>query len=304
MTRQFYTLDVFTAEALAGNPLAVVLDAQGLDNRRMQAIAREFNLSETVFVAPPAAPGHRASLRIFTPGREIPFAGHPTVGTAVLLGVLDRNGESGALDLVLEEMVGLVQCAIEIHGPDRGHATFTLPRLPDHLGSLPDKATLARGLGLEEADIGFGKHQAATYSAGTPFHFVPLRSRDVVTRAQPQGEAFAQAFATKQSDGFVNAFVYCPEPLSVKHAFHARMFAPAVGVPEDPATGSAAAAFAGLFMDFERPNDGQHRFVIEQGDAMGRPSRITVSLDVEGGVLRQARIGGEAVIVSEGRLRV
>lgn len=304
MTRQFYTLDVFTAEALAGNPLAVVLDAQGLDDRRMQAIAREFNLSETVFVAPPAAPGHRASLRIFTPGREIPFAGHPTVGTAVLLGVLDRDGKTGALDLVLEETVGLVPCTIEIHGPDRGHATFTLPRLPERLGSLPDKATLARGLGLTEADIGFSRHQPAIYSAGTPFHFVPLRSRDAVTRAQPQGEAFARAFAGSQPDGFANAFVYCPEPLSVKHAFHARMFAPAVGVPEDPATGSAAAAFAGLFMDFERPSDGQHRFVIEQGDAMGRPSRITVTLEVEGGVLRQARIGGEAVIVSDGRLRL
>jgi trans-2,3-dihydro-3-hydroxyanthranilate isomerase len=299
MTRRFYTLDVFTGQLLAGNPLAVVLDAQGLDDQRMQAIALEFNLSETVFVAEPAHPGNRASLRIFTPGREVPFAGHPTVGTAVLLGLLDRQGRPGPVEFALEEKIGLVPCRIEVLAPEHGRATFTLPRLPEHIGALPDNATLARGLGLEEADIGFGAHEPAIYSAGNPFRFVPLRSRDAVTRARPQGEAFARAFDVG-TDGFTNAFVYCAEPIDPAHAFHARMFAPAVGVPEDPATGSAAAAFAGVFMDFEKP---AHSFVVEQGDAMGRPSRITVSLDVAGGQLRQARIGGEAVIVSEGRLR-
>jgi trans-2,3-dihydro-3-hydroxyanthranilate isomerase len=299
MTRRFFTLDVFTGQMLAGNPLAVVLDAQGLDGARMQAIAREFNLSETVFVAAPANAGHRAGVRIFTPGREVPFAGHPTVGTAVLLGVLEPGG---AADFILEEQIGLVSCQVEDRGPGRGHATFTLPRLPERTGSLPDKAVLARGLGLEEADIGFGGHEPAIYSAGNPFRCVPLRSRDAVTRACPQGEAFAQAFGGPD-DGFTNAFVYCAEPIDPAHRFHARMFAPMVGVPEDPATGSAAAAFGGVFMDAEHPGDGTHSFVIEQGDAMGRPSRITVSLDVASGRLLQARIGGEAVIVSEGQLR-
>src|SRR6195952_3062414 len=110
MTRCFYTLDVFTGQVLAGNPLAVVLDAQGLDGQRMQAITREFNLSETVFVAEPAHPGNRASLRIFPPGREVPFAGHPTVGTAVLLGLLDRQGQPGPTEFILEEKIGLVSC--------------------------------------------------------------------------------------------------------------------------------------------------------------------------------------------------
>jgi trans-2,3-dihydro-3-hydroxyanthranilate isomerase len=299
MTRRFYTLDVFTGQVLTGNPLAVVLDAQGLDDQRMQAIAREFNLSETVFVAAPAHRGNRASLRIFTPGREVPFAGHPTVGTAVLLGLLDPDG---AREFTLEETIGLVPCSVEILGADRGHATFTLPRLPQRIGPLPDKATLALGLGLREADIGFGTHEPALYSAGNPFRFVPLRSRDAVARARPQGEAFARAFDVG-TDGFTNAFVYCAEPLDPTHSFHARMFAPSVGVPEDPATGAAAAAFAGVFMDADKPADGPHTFVIEQGDARGRPSRITVSLDVVGGRLHQARIGGQAVIVSEGRLR-
>lgn len=303
MTRRFYTLDVFTAEVLAGNPLAVVLDAQGLDDQRMQAIALEFNLSETVFVAAPADPRHRASVRIFTPAREVPFAGHPTVGTAVLLGLLDRQGQPSSLDLLLEERIGVVPCSVAVHGPDQGHATFTLPRLPERVGELPDTATLARALGLKEADIGFGAHAPAIYSAGNPFCFVPLYSRNVVTRARPQGEAFAAAFGGR-SEGFVNAFVYCAEPLDPAHRFHARMFAPDAGVPEDPATGSAAAAYAGVFMDFEKPEDGLHRFVIEQGDAMGRPSRLTVSLEVADGRLWRAKVGGGAVIVSEGSLRI
>lgn len=303
MTRRFYTLDVFTGQVLAGNPLAVVLDAHDLNDERMQSIALEFNLSETVFVTAPVDPGHRASLRIFTPGREVPFAGHPTVGAAVLLGLLDRQGTNGPEAFVLEEKIGLVPCSVDVLGPELGRATFNLPRLPERVGRLPDKATLALGLGLREDDIGFGSHQPGIYSAGNPFRCVPLRSREAVTRARPNGEAFARAF-NELDDGFANAFVYCAEPLDPAHAFHARMFAPAVGVPEDPATGSAAAAFAAAFMEFEKPADGQHSFVIEQGDAMGRPSRITVSLSVVGGRLKKAQIGGEAVIVSEGRMRV
>jgi trans-2,3-dihydro-3-hydroxyanthranilate isomerase len=303
MKRHFFTLDVFTSQPLAGNALAVVLDAQGLDGPRMQSIAREFNLSETVFVLPPTDPAHRASVRIFTPGREVPFAGHPTVGTAVLLGVLDRDGEAGTAALVLEEPIGLVPCTVDVSGSGVGRAEFALPRLPRRLGSLPDRAVLAHGLGIDAAEIGFADHEPAIYSAGNPFRCVPLRSREAVTRARPNGEAFEVAFGQPE-DGFTNAFVYCAEPLERGSAFHARMFAPSVGVPEDPATGSAAAAFAGVFADFNRPQDGRHDFVIEQGDAMGRPSRIAVSVDIDGGSLRSARIGGDAVIVSEGWLRL
>jgi trans-2,3-dihydro-3-hydroxyanthranilate isomerase len=300
MPRRFYTLDVFTAQQLAGNPLAVVLDSAGLDDQRMQAIAREFNLSETVFVSPAGNPAHKASLRIFTPGREVPFAGHPTVGTAVLLGLLDSGGPR---TFILEEKIGPVSCAVEAQHSEHGHATFILPSLPQRIAALPDAAILAEALGLSPDDIGFARHRPAIYSAGNPFRCVPVRSRDAVTRSRPNGEAFARAFDYR-NDGFTNAFVYCGEPLDPAHRFHARMFAPSVGVPEDPATGSAAAAFAAAFMDFENPQDGTHTFVIEQGDTMGRPSRITVSLDVAGQRLIQARIGGQAVILSEGHLRV
>jgi trans-2,3-dihydro-3-hydroxyanthranilate isomerase len=269
----------------------------------MQAIAREFNLSETVFVEPPAAPGHRAAIRIFTPGRELPFAGHPTVGSAVLLALLDRDGAAGSQALVLEEKVGLVACAAEVLGEGRGRAEFVLPRLPEALDEPLDDAAVAAGLGLDPSDIGFGAHRPGIFTAGVPYAVVPVASREAVTRAWPRGEAFERVFAAV-TPGDPAAYVYCAQTLETGSAFHARMFAPAFGIVEDPATGSAAAAFAGQIMRHAPPGDGEHRFVIEQGDAMGRPSRITLTLEVAGGALKRARIGGEAVVVSEGRLMV
>jgi trans-2,3-dihydro-3-hydroxyanthranilate isomerase len=247
-------------------------------------------------------PEHRASLRIFTPGRELPFAGHPTVGTAVLLAILDREGKPGETAFDLEEKVGLVSCTLKVSSAERGQAVFTLPRLPERVGALPGKEALAKGLGIDPADIGFAAHEPGIYSAGVSFACVPLRNREAVTRARPQGESFDTAFADAAA-GAPNAYIYCADPLNRAHAYHARMFAPKAGILEDPATGSAAAAFAGVIMASDKPRDGEHRFVIEQGDAMGRPSRITLMLSVAGGQLRQAKIGGEAVIVSEGHLR-
>jgi trans-2,3-dihydro-3-hydroxyanthranilate isomerase len=298
MPRRFYTLDVFTSDPLAGNPLAVVLDAQGLDDGRMLAITREFNLSETVFVGKPASTDNRASLRIFTPGRELPFAGHPTVGAAVLLGLLDGAGKKGKFGFGLEEKVGLVSCEVEVESSERGRARFTLPRLPQRFGAPADNAALARGLSLAESDIGFGTHQPSIYSAGVAFTCVPLRDRDAVTRAKPSA-SFAEAFKGDAA----GAFVYCVDPLDAAHSHHARMFAPSLGIAEDPATGAAAAAFAGVIVEFDAPRDGEHDFVIEQGDAMGRPSRIGLHLSVVGGQLRDATIGGAAVIMSEGSLQ-
>src|SRR2546423_374519 len=153
MRRRFVPLDVFTDKRFAGNPLAVVLDPDGLETAAMQFIAREFNLSETVFVQPPEISAHRAKLRIFTPGRELPFAGHPTVGTAVLLGTLD--GGRGEHDFVLEEKIGLVPCHVNA-AAGSGHATFDIPRLPAEEGKAANNATVAAALGISAADIGFG----------------------------------------------------------------------------------------------------------------------------------------------------
>jgi trans-2,3-dihydro-3-hydroxyanthranilate isomerase len=298
MTRRFQTLDVFTERALAGNPLAVVLDAEGLDDARMQAVAAEFNLSETVFVFEPANAINTARVRIFTPKRELPFAGHPTVGTAALLAhrragdLLTRQD----LRIVLEEAVGDVVCVARHRESRTLAAYFELPKLPERLdGAPPSDAEIAAGLGLSIEDVGFERHRPALFSAGAPYLFVPVRSLDAVRRATPG----YMPWATKDGPA---AYVYTREVARDGSTYHARMFAGAWGVTEDPATGSAAAAFAGVVLDFDRPGDGEQALTIEQGFEMGRPSLIAVGLTIEAGALRSATIGGSVVIVSSGSL--
>jgi trans-2,3-dihydro-3-hydroxyanthranilate isomerase len=298
MSRRFVTLDVFTTRAHAGNPLAVVLDSDGLDTEAMQTIAREFNLSETVFVAPPASPAHRAAIRIFTPGQELPFAGHPTVGTAALLALRDAAEGRAGDRLVLEEKVGPVPCAITLGNARSARATFTLPKLPEQIVQPVADAALAEALGLDVADLGFQGHRPSAFSAGVAYTTVPVAGREAVARARVAG-SFERAIAPAQNG---NAFVYCRETEEAGHHYHARMFWPESGISEDPATGSAVAAFAGAVMAFDRPGDGVHRLVIEQGYEMGRPSQIELTLTVEGGALASATIGGGAVLMSEGVL--
>lgn len=299
MSRRFVTLDVFTTRPHSGNPLAVVLDGEGLDTAAMQTIAREFNLSETVFVMPPADPAHRAALRIFTPGQELPFAGHPTVGTAVLLALRDAAEGKASDRLVLEEKVGPVSCAIALGDARSARATFTLPKLPERLAQPIADAALAEALGLEPADLGFDRHRPSAFSAGVAYTMVPVAGREAIGRAKVVGAAFERAMKAAPNG---NAFVYCRETEEAGHHYHARLFWPEAGIVEDPATGSAAAAFAGVIMAFDPPGDGEHRFVIEQGYEMGRPSQIVLTLTVAGGKLASATIGGAAVGMSEGVL--
>ena len=300
MSRRFFTLDVFTHRVLAGNPLAVVLGSEGLDDAAMQSIAREFNLSETVFVFPPSDPSHRAALRIFTPARELPFAGHPTVGTAVLLATLDGLGE-GESRFVLEKKVGLVPCIIGHRSGRAVEARFELPRLPQRIEPAAAHSDLARALGVEVADIGFDGHEPAVFSAGVGFTLVPLKSPDAVAKARIVSAVWDAAI---RPTDHANAFVYCRETVEAGNHFHARMFAPDLGVGEDPATGRAVAAFAGAVAEFEGLSDGTHAFGIEQGYEMGRPSQISLAMDISGGALVAARIGGGAVVVSEGVLHL
>ena len=298
MPRRFVTLDVFTEHRFAGNPLAVVLEAEGLDGEAMQRITREFNLSETVFVLPPEDARHRARLRIFTPARELPFAGHPTVGTAVLLGLRDGT-RADAQAYGLEEGIGTIACVVETAGEDRGTARFRLPRLPEVLEDGPDPVSAAWALGLDPAEIGFDRHVPSRHSAGVPFDFVPVNSLAGVGRAKPAGEAFVQAFGGNHPA----CLVYSRETTEAGHHFHARVFAPGMGIAEDPATGAAAAAFAGALMQCEPMGEGEHAFVIEQGYEMGRPSLIALQLVIREGALASAEIGGSAVLVSEGEIR-
>jgi trans-2,3-dihydro-3-hydroxyanthranilate isomerase len=296
MRRRFVTLDVFTEKRFAGNPLAVVLEPDGLDTAAMQTIAREFNLSETVFVYPPEDKANRAKLRIFTPGRELPFAGHPTVGTAVLLGRVD--GGAGEQSVALEEKIGLVHCRVKATGADSGRATFDLPRLPEIAGEASGNATIAAALSVSAVDIGAENWAIQRWSAGNPFTIVPVSSLDVVARCRPDMAHFEKAFG----GGFAAPFIVCRHAAEAGHDFHARMFAPGVGVAEDPATGSAAAAFAGYLAAHAGYKDGEHMVRIEQGYEMGRPSVMELTLNISGGKLTSASIGGFAVVVSEGTI--
>jgi len=294
MRRRFITLDVFTRRRFAGNPLGMVFDAEGLDTQAMQTIAREFNYSETVFIAPPQDAGHRAAMRIFTPSSELPFAGHPTVGAAVGLARASGGGEQS---FVIAEKIGPVACDVRMHDADSGFAEFKLPQLSTRLGELPDVATLAAGLGLAPADIDLEAFPPSRWSAGVPFAIVAVRSLEAAAKARPNGEAFTQAFG---QGGPAKAYVVCEQVAEPGHQLHVRMFAPGIGIAEDPATGGALAAFSGLYVAHKRPADGVHRLALEQGYEMGRPSLLHLTLDVEGGRLREAAIGGDAVVVTEG----
>jgi trans-2,3-dihydro-3-hydroxyanthranilate isomerase len=304
MPRRHVVLDVFTSRPFEGNPLAVVLDADGLDTAAMQRIAREFNLSETVFVLPAERPSHSARLRIFTPAEELPFAGHPTVGTAALLAV-ERFGEvDRPVDsvVVIEEPVGVIRAAVRLEPKKPPRAEFTLPRLPHPVAhELPGKGLLADALGLDVGEIGFENHVPSAFEAGVPFCFVPLVGLDALARANTDRHRIGRAFGRTEP---LALWIYCRETVRHDSAFHARMFDAAFGIGEDPATGAAVAAFAGAILRFDGPTEGSHRLRIEQGYEMGRPSLIDLSFDVADGALTAARIGGSAVVVSEGRLAI
>jgi len=291
MRRRFVTLDVFTTQRFAGNPLAVVLDSEGLDGAAMQAIAREFNLSETVFVQHPSEPKHRARLKIFTPTRELPFAGHPTVGTAVLLARLD--GGTAPRDLVVEESIGPVRCHV-VPSADGGFARFDVPKLPEPVGAAPDTSAIAAALEITPDDVGFDKFVPAVWSAGNPFTFVPLRGRAQVARSRPDTSRWDAAF------GRGGAFLFCGEPVAAQNAFYGRMYGHGLGIHEDPATGSAVAALAGMVAP--TLGEGEHDLGIEQGFDMGRPSLIRLAVTVRQGKLAAAAIGGDAVVVSDGTI--
>ena len=301
MRRKYYILDVFTDKALTGNPLAVVVDCDGLEDEAMQAIAREFNLSETVFVLAPQDPVNTARLRIFTPQTELPFAGHPTVGSAVLVAALRAPAllKSQDLRVVLEEAIGEIVCTVS-HRPNSSRkAHFIVPNLPSRLGAPQSSDLLADALGLGPADIGFDAHVTTTWSAGVPFTFVPVASLEATTRAAPRLDLLEAALGENGARG---VYLYARETVAPEHDFHARMFAPTLGVREDPATGSAVAALAGPIAAFEKISDGSHALVIEQGFEINRPSLITLTLDIADALLVEAGIGGAAVIVAEGWL--
>jgi trans-2,3-dihydro-3-hydroxyanthranilate isomerase len=264
----------------------------------MQRIAREFNLSETVFVLPPQNPAHRARIRIFTPDYEMPFAGHPTVGSAVALAQLD-GVDTGIF--VLEEKIGLLRCAVSKQ--DNGYfAEFDLPMLPQQSQLTVEPEVVAAALGLGPHEIGFENHQVLLWSAGVPYVTVPVSGLAVAAKVKFDNNAWMKLAPPKGKGVVASAYVYTRETVAQGASFHSRMFVPGSPSYEDPATGSAAAAFAGAVVHFDRPVDGATEVWIEQGVEMGRPSRIRLELDIAQNALKSARIGGNAVKVMEGAL--
>jgi trans-2,3-dihydro-3-hydroxyanthranilate isomerase len=302
--RRYEVYDVFTDKVLAGNPLAIVHDTDGLDSTAMQRIAREFNLSETVFILRARNPAHTAWVRIFTPDYEMPFAGHPTVGTAIAL-AHDRFGDiSGTQDalIILEEQVGPVRCGVKLTA-DSAFAEFDLPKLPQEVPYKYDKIAIASALRLEPKEIGFENHVPSIWDAGVPFLLVPVHGLKAAGRIvvnQIAMKDVAPTIGHRQ----LPVYAYCRETVLHDSHFHARMFVSDEGTYEDPATGSATAAFAGAIHAFDDPLDGVVRLSIEQGYEMGRPSRLQLELDIADHKLAGGRIGGSAVKVAEGRLLV
>lgn len=303
MALPLHTLDVFTDRRFSGNPLAVVGEADDLDTGKMQAIARELNLCETVFVLKPQNPAHSARVRIFTPERELPFAGHPTIGTAILLAQLRTppvNGERDAI-IVLEQTIGTVRVGVRLRDGLPPFAEFDAPKLPEKAVPPPSRDRIADALGLLPREVGFENHTPQCLAAGNTFVFVPVASLEAIGRARVEHGQWRGVFPDAS---YAGVYLYTRECVQGGSAFHARMFAPQLGVPEDPATGSAAVCFAGVVHDFDGLPDGVHKRAIEQGHEMGRPSSIALTLIVQGGRLETVRIGGSAVRVVEGTISV
>ena len=291
----FITADVFTDRPFGGNQLAVFPEAD-LAPELMQQLAAELHLSESVFVLPPENSAHTRRLRIFTPAMELPFAGHPTVGTAIILaetgqlGPIDRR-----LDIIFEEEAGPVPVTILRDENGRLTATLTSPRVPSRLPGTLDPALLAAAVGLKEAMLQTDV-PPAIYSAGVSFAIIPVRP-EFLSQAQIEPVLWRHDLARTPAQ---HLYLAALDDWADGREARVRMFAPAMGITEDPATGAAAAAFVGFLTDRQQPPDGTVRWTLSQGTELGRPSRIEIGAEIAGGKLVAAHVGGTAVLMSKG----
>ena len=298
---RFVTCDVFTTTRFGGNQLAVLPDARGLTDAEMAAIAREFNYSETTFVLPPENPVHARFVRIFTPGGELTFAGHPTVGTAHALAVLGEiKLEGPETHIVLEEKVGPIPVTIRATEGRPTHCQFAVAKLPEVVARMPSRDVLAGVLSIDEDDILEGDWPALVMSCGTPFGFVPVRNRAVVAKSRINGDMHQRHLMGTPGE---MVMIFAMDPENPAHHVRARMYAPGINIAEDPATGSACAALGG-YLGVRAPKDGNLRWIVEQGFEMGRPSLIELEADRSGGRITGVRVGGATVMVSEGKITV
>ncbi|MCP3415972.1 PhzF family phenazine biosynthesis protein [Bradyrhizobium brasilense] len=300
MQRRYITVDVFTDRAFGGNPLGVVLDAEGLSTEAMQAIATEFNYSETTFVLPPQDKANDAQVRIFTVRSEIPFAGHPNVGTAF---VLASRAAKAPARLRFEEKAGLVPVEILSDGGNVVGAELTAPQALQRTNEV-SAAAAAACLSLTAADVKTDRHAPQVVSVGLPFLVVEIASREALRRARPDAAAFARTLAEIGRDVvyfYTRDVPASEQPLDLQ----ARMFHPgASGLSEDPATGSATAACAALLADIDPARDGELRLRIGQGVDMGRPSLLLTRVRKQGGAITSVHVGGGCVKMMEGTLNM
>ena len=302
MTRElrFVQVDVFTERVFGGNPLAVVFEAAGLSDALMQAIAREMNCSETTFLLPPTRPDCAARVRIFTPAREVPFAGHPTIGTAWVLAT-EKLLPPDTRRFNLEEGIGPVEVTLE--GEPARPSFLWMRHGEARFGpKLIKRAGFARALGLAESDLLAGS-PVRTGSTGNAFLYIPLRDREVVDRARLDVPALLAAQGAGPNLG---VFVFAPDPDPRVGRVYSRMFAPHTsGIPEDPATGSASGPLGAYLVErgLVAPADTVD-IVSEQGTRMGRPSFIRIRVAMSAGRISEILVGGSVVPVIEGRLRV
>jgi len=295
----FETVDVFTDRRFGGNPLAVITDARGLSTDQMQAIAAEFNLAETTFVLPPESPAHTARVRIFTPRAELPFAGHPNVGTAFVLARRDRVfGRAVTGDrLIFEETAGLVPMELQRRDGVVVGARLRAPAALSLGGDVsPELVAAACGLGLEW--IARSAHAPCIASCGTPFIFAELESRDALRAATPRADVFARDIPREHATG-IHLWVRGEEAGA---EIQTRMFAPMHGIAEDPATGSANVALAGLLAQAEPARDLRLELRLGQGVDMGRPSLMLARADKTAGHVTATYIGGACVPVLRGAI--
>jgi trans-2,3-dihydro-3-hydroxyanthranilate isomerase len=299
MKRRYLTADVFTDRLFGGNPVAVVLDADGLSTAQMQAIALEFNYGETTFVLPPRNPAHTAHVRIFTARAEVPFAGHPNVGTAFLLArEREARGDPQVDAFVFEETAGLVPMTLLRNG---GVTVGAELRAPESLSvrSQVRREIAAQCLSLESDNISVAMHPPQIMSVGLPFLVVEVASRDALRAAKPNLTAYEGLLPLDGADA-IYAYTVDERETSPIAVLHARMFAPFDGTLEDPATGSATAATIAFLARLGRPESADRRWRVHQGVDMGRPSLLLGRTTVRNGEVEAVHIGGTCVAVMEG----
>lgn len=304
MQVDFVTVDVFTDRRFGGNPLAVVPNAAGLSTEQMQAIANEFNLSETTFVLPPKDSAHTARVRIFTPKFEMPFAGHPNVGTGfVVAGRGECYGREVGDPLLFEEIAGLVPIEVLRDGPGTtGAIVGARLTAPQKLSRGEEVAVdiVATACSISPGDIETRHHRPGIAGCGTRFMFAEVKSRDALARATPRSDVFAQNFPIEGTTGIHLYFRDGGDGIDVR----TRMFAPLHGVPEDPATGSANVALVGLLASLRPEADLSLSLRIAQGVEMGRPSLLEALAEKRGGTVVETRIGGRCIPVMSGAMEV